>query len=34
MLSVDEIKKRAKDKTNVIIFICIVVVGILYNWLA
>ena len=34
MKSVDEMKKIAKGRTSVIVFAIIVVVGVLYNWLA
>jgi len=34
MKSVDEMKKMAKGRTSVIVFAIIVVVGVLYNWLA
>ena len=33
MYGIDEIKKRAKGKTSLIIFACIVVVAVLFNWL-
>ena len=34
MKSVDEMKKMAKGRTSIIVFAIIVVVGVLYNWLA
>ena len=34
MKSVDEMKKIAKGRTSMVVFAIIVVVGVLYNWLA
>tara|TARA_R110002012_G_scaffold68332_7_gene177570 strand:- start:1251 stop:1355 length:105 start_codon:yes stop_codon:yes gene_type:complete len=34
MKSVDEMKKMAKGRTSMVVFAIIVVVGVLYNWLA
>ncbi len=34
MKSVDEMKKMAKGRTSLVVFAVIVVVGVLYNWLA
>tara|TARA_R110000744_G_scaffold7578_1_gene26256 strand:+ start:1144 stop:1257 length:114 start_codon:yes stop_codon:yes gene_type:complete len=33
MYDLEEIKKRAKGRTSLIIFACIVVVAVLINWL-
>ncbi len=34
MKSVDEMKKMAKGRTSMVVFAIIVIVGVLYNWLA
>ena len=34
MKSVDEMKKMAKGRTSLVVFAVIVIVGVLYNWLA